>query len=334
MGNTLPQIVTLDDLGKNLRSHDKVLWLGSISYEERCLASLEALEERGLTVTHGIALNYARESRLVIGAEEHRMINWRAMERIGSQVCLEGIRQVNVDPYAFQQVQDLVREHANRYGVGMVVFDVTCMTKVHTLALASLAARELVACAWAIAYSIPENYGVIRDPHLTPGWRDIVVAPLAENAALSNEGSSRGLILTSHEGDRLIVALAEVEPSGGVVVVSDTPQRPDFRLGSEKSNQKVIRQLLRLRFGHWEKHVVSVADVTGLNQMVEREIAIAKKHLAPVILFPFGPKVQVFSVALQLCRHYPEASWFVYPVPAGFDAQNSEGSEGTLWLRS
>ena len=56
-------------------------------------------------------------------------------------------------------------------------------------------------------------------------------------------------------------------------------------------------------------------------------------HSAPVILFPYGPKPLIFVSAFELALEYPEASWFVYPIPSAYDTAYSEGIDETVWLR-
>ncbi|MGH8601478.1 MAG: hypothetical protein ACREXR_01460 [Gammaproteobacteria bacterium] len=77
---------------------------------------------------------------------------------------------------------------------------------------------------------------------------------------------------------------------------------------------------------------MSFRDISSLDAAVEREIVAAKQRNAPVILLPNGPKSLVFFTALKLCTEYPNASWFVYPVPAGYDVDYSEGTAGISWF--
>jgi len=206
------------------------------------------------------------------------------------------------------------------------------MTKLHVMALAAAVAEWPKDIPWVVAYTVPENYGHMGKSGRTPGWRDVIVAPLADTAALKNEEQGRGLIVPGHESDRLIVALAEIEPSSGVILVADTPKRPDLRMLSERVNQKILRQLTRKRLGEWITNVVGLAAFSELAAVMGTQIRRASSEGAPILLFPFGPKSLIFSVALQLASKYPESSWFVYPIPFSYDLDYSDGIGQIVWL--
>jgi hypothetical protein len=122
------------------------------------------------------------------------------------------------------------------------VYDISCVTKIHTLALAAELHASGDDVRWCLAYSLPEAYNLadLGGKH-DIGWQDIVVAPLAETAALFNEADGRGVIIPGHEGDRLVVALGELEPAGGVITVAETVGRPDLRALTERRNLKIMR---------------------------------------------------------------------------------------------
>jgi len=164
------------------------------------------------------------------------------------------------------------------------------------------------------------------------GWKDVLIAPLAETAALLNEAHSRGIIIPGHEADRLILGLAELEPSGGLILLMATPERPDLYELSIRNNRRVISQLTSMRSASWSRKILDWDDFEGLKESVAREIEAAREYDAPVILFPFGPKSFLFLTALSLAAAYPEASWFVYPIPTSYDVNYSEGLERTTWL--
>jgi hypothetical protein len=182
---------------------------------------------------------------------------------------------------------------------------------------------------WAVAYTMPENYG---DLDGMGTWKDVIVAPLAEPAALLNEAHGRGVIIMGHEADRLSVALAELEPPAGAVVIANNPRRPDWRATAVRKNKSALARLEAATEGPWERADVNVSDPGALARLVADQVHRAREHKAPVVLFPFGPKALVFAAAVQLCTEYPEGSWFVYPVPSGYDVDYSEGVGQTLWL--
>jgi len=313
-----------------MRAPTSTLWLGALSFEDRCTESLRMLAEERLALGTAMLLDYPTIVRPVTEDQERRSKNRRVFHRLAFDICPVPIEERRVDPYSFQGFQDLLREPKSAF----TVFDITCMTKIHTLALAATLSQAPADREWAIAYSIPENYGDLAGTNKTLGWRDILIAPLAETAVLFNETHSRGIIITGHEADRLIVALGELDPSGGLIIVADSPQRPDLRILSQRRNQKIIRQLTSARRNAWQQVVVPLAATAALKEFLAREIELAAQHQAPILLFPFGPKPLVFLAAFELASHYPSSSWFVYPVPVAYDVDYSEGVSKTIWLVS
>jgi hypothetical protein len=310
-----------------------VLWLGAVSFEERCKGSLEVLLKLGVKLKRGIALNYQTNVRPGPHAEDRRNENWRDLERLARTVMIEGIERRSAPAYLFQAAEETLNELVSDPEVDAIVLDITCLTKIHALAAASVLARRTGTPRWVAAYSMPENYGI--DPERNqdlPAWKDIIIAPLAETAQLFNETSGRGIILPGHEADRLIIALSEIEPAGGLIAVADTKRRPDLRYITQRRNQKTIQQLARMRASNWVKRVVGVTDTWMLGRYVDQQIQLAMQHEAPVILFPFGPKSMVFAAAHRLAGRYPESSWFVYPIPSSYDAEYSSGLDDTIWL--
>lgn len=332
---TSSDILIADNLSstrERLRASNRSLWFGAISFEDRCIASLAALERDSLRTTDGLVLEYATQVRPFREDENRRSRNRERVTALGGRVCAHSIETRGLDPYAFQDLQDVLTTAISIHKYDFIIFDITCLTKIHTLALAAALARERTGFGWVAAYSLPENYGNFIDAHQPFGWRDIIVAPLADTAMLFNEAGSRGVIIPGHEADRLIVGLGELEPSGGLILVGDVAKRPDLRYVCERKNHKVIRQLTHRSSEHWTKTVVRMTDLETVRKELGREIDTAKSYEAAIILFPYGPKWLLFFTAIQLCREYPDASWLVYPIPTAYDVNYSEGIEATGWL--
>lgn len=305
-------------------------WFGALSFEERGMASLFSLADSGLMPRQLYILDYPTNVSPYLEAENRRERNFesilRAADRIGGTINRKAI-----DPYGFQALQDIFGSAAS-CDAGVTIVDITCMTKIHVIALAAAISRWREGRDWIITYSSPESYGYFVDSVISPGWRDVIVAPLAETALLFNEARSRAIIIPGHEADRLLVALAEIEPSGGHIIITSTPKRPDLQYLCERRNRKVMYQLTRMRFSDWSRKVIKITDMDTVGIVVGREVEIARSHSAPVILFPFGPKPFAFSTAFRLCSEYPEAAWFAYPIPMSDDTNYSEGIKDTIWI--
>ena len=205
----------------------RTCWFGAVSFEDRCVASVLWLQRNGLRLHSAIALNYPTEVLPQAEDKRRRQANRKIFQSAAKSVFSDGWREITLEPYAFQSIQTMVAEAVKAQKIDFAVFDVTCMTKIHALGLAATLATTLEGLSWVIAYSSPENYGNLDSTSRRLGWKDIIVAPIAETAVLLYEGHSRGVIVAGDEAERLIVALAEIEPSGGVVVIGESPKRPD-----------------------------------------------------------------------------------------------------------
>lgn len=333
MVGELITIPSLDVVYARLENSRRTVWLGALSFEERCTASVAAIVEQKVRLTAGIALEYETTVSPSTEAEEQRGQNWGILETLGKKAFVEGIRRQEVPAYNFQELQNILEDLLAEAEIDFVIIDITCLSKIHALAVAATLARFEGPSGWMVAYSTPENYGSLADrPQELPAWRDIIIAPMAETALLFNEASSRGIIIPGHEADRLIIALAEIEPEGGLIAVAESRRRPDLRYITERKNQRTIRRLRRMRMGRWLKCIICLTDLRKIRNNVGHEIRMAKQYDAPVIFFPYGPKSMIFAIGLQLACEYPEASWFVYPIPSSYDANYSSGAEEMIWL--
>lgn len=308
-------------------------WIGALSFEDRCVASVQWLQSKSVHIESAVALNYSTQVRPALEDKRRREANRKAFKVVGQDVFTTPWQELTTEPYAFQAIQSLVGEIVTKRNIDFAIFDLTCLTKIHALGLAATLATTLKDLRWLIAYSSPENYGQLDSVSKTLGWKDIIVAPLAETAVLLYEAHSRGIIVTGHEAERLTVGLTEIEPSGGVIVVGDSAKRPDLGRLTQRVNRRVVSHLMKLRSSKWTTVVVDIGDTSPLDALISGEIAEARQNNAPVILFPNGPKSLVFSAALKLCQEYSDASWFVYPVPAAYDVNYSEGIAGTYWFK-
>jgi hypothetical protein len=322
------------ELQSAISASPKTLWVGALSFEERCVGSLAACEMHGVQCSDAIILSYQSNVEPKRDADEKIAKHWRILNSFRGTVVNRQIIKRSVEPYSFQGFEQMLQLALEELSPEFVIFDITCLTKVHTLALATVLAEKEPSFKWVAAYTIPENYASVgsdQGQRVRQGWRDLIVAPLADTAMLFNEAHSRGVIIIGHESDRLIVALAELEPSGGLILKAYNPERPDLHRVSDNHNRKIIRQLTRMRASQWTQRVVDLSKMEPLQRCIAAEIVIAQQYEAPVILFPYGPKLLVFSAAFELAEKYRQASWFVYPVPTSYPATYSEGVEKTIW---
>ena len=307
-------------------------WLGALSFEERCTASISAVAAAGGHIARATLVDYPtiaypaeRDLRL---RDKHydRIASWRGADFIDS------IHRVRYDPYALNSLSAELRAAETRAAGTCLFVDITCLTKIHTIALAA-ATRALSRPGPVVfVYSTPENYAHGADTRRTVdvGWRDVLIVPLVPGAEVGTEARARGVILIGHEPDRLGVALSEVEPVGGALVATHAASRPDFRLVSEERSRRVLGRLSSGRVGGWQRAQVSLSAPDELDRIIRGEIDAARDGDAPLYLFPFGPKPAVLASAMRMSATYPERSWTVYPVPVTYDVDATTGIGSVL----
>jgi hypothetical protein len=324
---------SLDTVRQLIAAADSTLWLGAASFEERCIGAMAALSANQITLSQGFVLDYSTNLGRDPDADRRRQLHQSLLGTLGARVVLGSLLRHPVDAYSFGDFAAFVRGVLTRAPATLAVIDITCLTKIHALALATELAYLPSDRKWLLAYTLPENYGG-PDSEKVEGWRDVIIAPLAQSARLSNEEYSRGIILLGHEADRLVFALSELEPSGGIIVHVDTPRRPDWKVRSAAVNRRSIRRLTGMRFAEWSTVSIDSTNYARIASLVESQIDAARHHDAPMILFPFGPKSLIVTVSLQLVTHYGEGAWFVYPVPQEYDKTYTEGVGQTRWFGS
>jgi hypothetical protein len=182
-----------------------------------------------------------------------------------------------------------------------------------------------------ISYTQPDNYGSLDDSEINK-WSDVLIAPLNIGSSFRKEEESRGIIIAGFEVHRVMVALDELEPAAGLILVGRRTGRPDqFRL-SNRRHQYLIDRLTKRTGGRWIVESPNIFGFEEVTRLIDNEIDLASINDAPVILFPFGPKPLVFSVTYRLATRYGDATWFLYTVPAKRDIEYSEGISDTTWF--
>jgi hypothetical protein len=302
------------------------IWIGAASFEDRCLGGICALRENELQLDQAFIIIYGPAPNERRGTEARRVSNRAHLTQHLAPLLSNGpISEISLSAYSYSAME---RQCAQWFAIENtdIYIDVTCLTRIHTIALAASISRCAGAHRLFVQYTIPENYsGIPRHETRDAGWKDILVSPFSDYSRFFNEGSSRGILLLGHEADRVVIALAEIEPAGGVIISPFTRQRPDLRVESRRRNARIVQQLLTMRSAQWRSEDVEIMDMDALHASVRREVHQATSAHAPVILFPFGPKCLLLSCALQLAAEYYENAWFVYPIPSSYDPFYTEG---------
>lgn len=301
------------------------------SYEARTSHAMQQFLAQINAPTEFILVDYRGGATSQTTAEERRNKNFELfLKKIKDAGHTRPAVQA-IDPYSFsalnQFVQTLVRDHRE----SDIIIDLTCMTKVHAMALgASIAAlspddrRRFV-----MSYVIPDAYGILPKGEVA-GWQRVIIAPLVQGAVLENERDSRAILLPGFEADRLVAALAEVEPSHGLAIIQGFESRPELGMMANDQTASVLRLAPA---SQWEQMTCSILDPVTLLAEIGKETELAKRKHAPMFLYAFGPKPTAVLGAFELARKYPRGAWFVYPVPNGYAHIESVGVDRCLWYR-
>lgn len=319
------------------------VFLGALSFEERCIAAFTECVE-ATPGGRGVFLDYGNQATPGSEAAALRAHNWARVE-VAAKRASWRVERRSANPYSMGAVLAICDALAGR-GAPLCI-DVSCLTRPHVLAAARAATRASVHADWQIAYTSPLAYGDLVGRGVHGGWRDTLLLPLGDDPNLENEGLSLGLVLLGYEADRAFLALSEFEPAAGVILSAYTPGRPDFDVVVRKSNADLVSYLTSLTMpgpraaplreflpdGGWIERRVSLDDgILEFAQGMRLLLDAASSVDAPILLFPFGPKLFVFLAGTVLAGRHGEASWACYPVPRTHPLNYSEGIRRTTWI--
>jgi hypothetical protein len=315
----------------SLCAQDPIVWIGAASFEDRCRASLQVLAKQSARISQGIVLDYPTRLQPEREGELKRSQN---REAILGHVSRGG--QVRRIPsYRFGSflgiLASLHAEHGKADGEMQYVFDITCLTKVHTLALAYWLATTPELPRILIAYSRPEDYGSpIRKVWDKGAWLEVVVAPFDIDPEPRATGVA-GIALLGHEGDRLRLALHEVPMDSGVIVAvkSDDPR---LDLVAETQNRWLLDDISRQKDpAPVSLDRVTLWDMARLQEIVAVTSDSAREKGMRLMLYPFGPKPLVFGASLFAASSYLLGTWYTYPIPRTYDLDYTVGVGATRW---
>ena len=226
---------------------------------------------------------------------------------------------------------DLHAAHRKAGGEVQYVFDITCLTKIHTLALAYWLEITPELPRVLIAYSRPHDYGSpIRKVWDKGAWLEVVVAPFDIDPEPRTTGVA-GIAMIGHEGDRLRLALHEVPLDEGVIVVvkSDNPR---LDLVAEAQNRWLLDDI------SCQKDPASVSlarvplwDMARLQKIVAVTSDSARAKGMRLMLYPFGPKPLIFGISIFALSGYRPGTWYAYPIPRTYDFDYTVGVGTTYW---
>jgi hypothetical protein len=308
-----------------------IVWIGAVSFEARCVGAVRQLIDKGYRIDRAVAFDYPTTLLPRADGELNREFNRRELRGlIGDALELRVIH-----PYRYAEfVGELFRiwnEVSSEGESPTLVVDITCLTKIHTIALAywfySTQGRVV------LAYSQPDLYGnPSRNTWGHGKWTSTLLVRLSLDST-EPYSSTSAIAILGHEGDRLRLALNEAEANEGLVV-KIIPQDPASRLLQVSNIQNAwlfveIENGIRQNFSLLS---VNSRALDALEESVSSLARVAKEKNSRVVLCPFGPKPVAFNVAHMCLTIYPENTWLSYPIPQSYDPEYSSGYKYTLWI--
>ncbi len=316
---------------------EPVVWVGAVSFEERCLGSLRMLAEMGITVCQSVVLDYPTHAEPRNVDITRRQGNRKVItELLDSLSATEDRPLLAVHPYRPSSLRAALRR-VDGYldGCGertTTIIDVTCLTKVHALACALWVARRDPRRRVIIAYSQPAQYGTPARHQARVGkWADVVLAPIVLNPGVYAEGAN-GLVLLGHEGHRLTLALSQLLPEEALIMLWKSTEREELGIVTRTANGKLLAQVERGERSGWSLQEYDYSGLGELQSTVSRFVQSSVTAGRRVVLYPFGPKPLVFTASVTAIKIHPEAVWYCYPVPKSYDVDYTVGIGRTRWL--
>jgi hypothetical protein len=214
------------------------------------------------------------------------------------------------------------------------VIDITCLTKVHALAIAYYISYVATTMPITLAYSLPEMYGSPSRNIWNKGeWRTVVVSRLDLDSTHQHVGSDAIAVL-GHEGDRMRLALNEAGPARVVVFRTERGGADDNEIlaTGDMQNARLLGDIQRGLLPGWRIETISLGALDTLTQHVKSAAQSARRDQHRLVLCPFGPKPVVVFTALAALEEFSEGVWMSYPVPVTYDVDYTTGYDRTLWF--
>lgn len=317
-------------------ARNKCMLVSAVSFESRSLAAAKKFKAMSIEVDKHYVFDYPTIAEPI---EKDKKI--RGEQRDFFEGCFNGLKPefISVQSTSLTNIVKRMELIFSDCVKNELFIDISCFSGIHLIAIATAMFKvDIEISKIKFLYSTPKSYGFQNKYHFI--CNDIVHVPIGKPRHLTHEGHAIGFVLPGHEPERLSIALEELEPSRGVIVLSRTSERPDFLCSSYYINEHLIKRLTSIysddyddsdkNFNKgWVSEIVDLFDADKLSELVDDSIKKARKSNAPLILYPFGPKVHTLIVALKMAFEANIDTWAIYPIPKRFHVSSTEGVEKT-----
>lgn len=325
--------------------NDPLVWFGVRGYEDRSFESLNQLVEMGAKIcrvrdaeyrTH-LAPQRVAETRLADAAR--RLSNTLRRGRLASRRAAVPLPPYQMGP--LRRALSDAQEEARYFGARLVI-DITAMTGIHAVALASWIARaKHRAVTLALAYSSPEQY-IVPDWRVSTGWSETVLAPVVAGTSseerqrqftLSVPDSANVVALLGHDGARTEWALRQIDVHRVWLFVAHEPEDGRSDVAAARSigaHQKLFAAAEDTP--DWRRCDFQKDEIAALRASVEAMAALSAEEHRRLVLLPYGPRIASVTAALAATNVIGSDAWFCYAVPERVYAESTVGYRRTDWF--
>jgi hypothetical protein len=306
-----------------------VIWFGAVSFESRCLGSLRLLKTHGVGISRAIAFDYPTIMSPKTKGEQDRADNKNEIR----ELLGERVEFLLTHPHRYAEfiggINRQVSRIENTTKNAVLIFDISCLTRIHALALSYWALHANCCYPIILAYSSPAYYGSLSKSIWGKGaWLYTILMRL-DLESTEMFSSTKALIILGHEGDRLRLALSELEADSGLIFTTASRGRESTVIAAQ--NAWLYKEI---NSGMRASYLTSEAGLGGTDQFSRLILDFcekAKYENSRIVLCPFGPKSLVFLAGYICLSHLPLNTWLSYPIPKAYDPNYSNGHDSTYW---
>ena len=313
------------------------IWIGAISFEDRCTGSLVALQQLGISVKKIVTLHYptrAIPEREDLHKRHERLKDFQHLSlkltrsELGSPATVHPYRPSGILTELMHLMPELTSPRSH------LLIDTTCLTKSHTVAVANwLCMMTTPRASVTLAYTRPKEYGsASTDLAQLRNWAEVVFSP----CDLDLEPYRRdvcGVILLGHEGSRLRISLNRIFPRVALVVLPQNPNEHPMASPSRTANAELIAQIQQGELKDWRLLISPPSAVNTVYDSGPMFAQEAQKRWRRVVLFPYGPKPHILAATMAAQTHGRGKSWYCYAVPLNYDVGCTAGTGSTSWFK-
>lgn len=315
------------------------VWIGALSFEPRCVGSLEEIYKQQRTLGKSVIVGYPTSVIPLHLDRKRRKKHIGEMKKIIGEIATtkEPIFE-KLHPYRLSDIEKYLNatilKSGNKKPVNLVL-DITCLTKAHTIGVALwLVKNQKAFNNVIIAYTNPEQYiSPARHGKSFSMWEQAVFAPCVLDPNFFYDNGD-AIILLGHDGARLSLALAEFTPMDALLILCHEPEREQLQIVTRTSNARIIGQVLKDEVAGWALQTIDISNYNKLKRLVDsfaKETCDKKRRL---VIYPFGPKIFIFASALAAINVDPSMVWYCYPIPKQYDVNYTLGIGKTRWFKN